>query len=316
MTGFAPDYRKEDVDCPHCGSSGWDYFLTGEDDLTGIKGEFAYVKCRSCRLVYQNPRLTMDEVKRFYTDSYIAHRKTGGFGLLTPLYNWAMEKHDREKVRLIKPYVSLNSYSSVLDVGCAVGTFLLMLRKVYGCGRITGVDFKDMSYYPGFNEIDFCQGTFHEQQLSPDSYDLITMWHFLEHDYYPRESLQKAREFLKRKGVLVIEVPRLDSVTYKLFKSRWPGVQAPQHTALYSKDSLLNMVSDEGMAVVDYLPYGAFPAYFYVFSGIAFKVLKGKGMDPHRIVIPYFLGQLLLAPIMAFHKHLNLSMQTVILKKM
>jgi SAM-dependent methyltransferase len=265
-------------------------------------------------MVYQNPRLSIDDVKSFYTDHYIAYRKNKEFGPLTPLYNWAMAKHDRNKIKLIKPYIALNSDSCVLDVGCAVGTFLLMLKKMYHCS-IVGVDFKDTSYYPGFSEIDFHLGLFHEQRLPADSYDLITMWHFLEHDYYPVESLQKAQECLKDHGILVIEVPRLDSLTYKLYGSRWPGVQAPQHTALYSKTHLLGIVEKQGFKVVDYLAYGAFPAYFYVFAGAAFKILKGRGLNLERAIFPYFSGLLLLAPILLFEKHLNLSMQTVLLKK-
>jgi 2-polyprenyl-3-methyl-5-hydroxy-6-metoxy-1,4-benzoquinol methylase len=314
MNKMHSEYKKEDVNCYLCGSNRSDYYLTGEDDLTGIPGKFTYVMCRSCGMIYQNPRLSIDDVRLFYTDDYIAHRKNKRFGLLNPLYNWAMEKHDRDKIKLIKPYIALNSGSRVLDVGCAVGTFLVMLKKKYNCG-IAGVDFKDTSYYPGFDEIDFYQGLFHDQKLPANSYDLITMWHFLEHDYYPRESLRKAQECLKDDGTLIIEVPRLDSITSRLYGSRWPGVQAPQHTALYSKKHLLEMVGKEGFKVVDYLAYGAFPAYFYVFSGAAFKVLKGKGLNLKKAIFPYFSGQLLLAPVMFFEKHLNLSMQTVILKK-
>ncbi len=315
MDNSTPGYRREEIPCYLCGSSRSDYYLTGEDDLTGMKGAFPYVKCRSCGLVYQNPRLVIDDVKTFYTDDYIAHRKKAGFGVFTPVYNWVMEKHDRDKIGLATRYIPLHSESSVLDVGCAVGTFLLMARRLYGC-RIAGVDFKDTSYYPGFDQIEFHQGLFHEQALPADSYDLVTMWHFLEHDYHPVQSLRKAWECLKPSGTLAIEVPRLDSVTYRLYGARWPGVQAPQHTVLYSKKSLLHMVEAHGFKVIDYLPYGAFPPYFYIFSGIAFKILRGRGMNLRKVALPYVMGQALLAPVMIFQKHLNLSMQTVILRKM
>jgi len=314
MNRSIPDYKTENVSCYLCGDSQSDCFLTGEDDLTGMPGRFTFVRCRSCGMIYQNPRLSIDDVKPFYTEDYIAHRKNRKLGTLTPLYNWAMGKHDRDKIRLIKPYVQLNSGSCVLDVGCAVGTFLLLLKERFNCS-IVGADFKDTSYYPGFSEIDFHLGLFHEQKLPAASYDLITMWHFLEHDYYPLESLQKAQECLKDNGILIIEVPRLDSVTYRLYGSRWPGVQAPQHTVLYSKRHLLEIVKKQGFNLVDYLAYGAFPAYFYLFTGASFKILRGRGLNLKKAILPYFLGQLVLAPFMLFEKHINLSMQTAILRK-
>ena len=64
--------------------------------------------------------------------------------------------------------------------------------------------------------------------------------------------------------------------------------------------------------MVDYLPYGAFPAYFYVFAGAAFKLLRGRGLNLSRAIYPYFFGQLLLSPVLLFERKLNLAMQTVV----
>jgi hypothetical protein len=107
-------------------------------------------------------------------------------------------------------------------------------------------------------------------------------------------------------------VPRLDSVTWRLYRERWPGLQAPQHTVLFERKSLLAMVERAGLEVVDYLPYGAFPPYFYVFAGAAFKLLKGKGLNLNRAILPYFLGQALLLPMLLLERRLNLAMQTVV----
>lgn len=54
------------------------------------------------------------------------------------------------------------------------------------------------------------------------------------------------------------------------------------------------------------------PPYFYLFSGAAFKLLKGRGLNPSRAIYPYFLGQALLSPVLLFQRQLNLAMQTVV----
>jgi SAM-dependent methyltransferase len=212
---------------------------------------------------------------------------------------------------LVRKYVSLDSQSYVLDVGCGAGTFLQMAHDELGVAA-SGVDFKDLTHLPSFSNIDFHLGLFYEQPFADQRFDLITMWHFLEHDYDPVRTLIHARELLRDDGLLVVEVPRLDSVSQTLFKERWPGLQAPQHTALYSRKTLLAMVEKAGLELVDYLPYGAFPAYFYLFAGTAFKILKGRGLNLSRAIYPYFLGQLLLLPLLLFEKKLNLAMQTVV----
>src|SRR5262249_30295613 len=194
------------------------------------------------------------------------------------------------------------------------GTFLVRLRDRHGC-TVTGVDFKDLSGLPSMRGVDFRCGLLHEQQLPEGGFDLITMWHFLEHDYEPATSLATALRLLAPGGQLIIEVPRLDSVSWWLFRERWPGLQAPQHTMLFSKKTLVPFVQKAGWEVVEHLPYGAFPPYFYLFAGVAFKVRKGRGIDLATAIYPYFLGQLLLTPLLLFGRHLNLAMQTVVCRK-
>jgi SAM-dependent methyltransferase len=303
----------EDVACYLCASSKCSEYLVGEEDLTGKDGNFLYVKCDNCGLVYQNPRLPISGIKEFYDSEYIAHRKKKDWGRLTPLYEWAMNKHDRDKDKLVKRYVKLNRNTEVMDVGCAVGTFLLHLKKKYDC-KISGVDFKEGLDYPGFDKIRFYEGLFYEQDIPAASYDLVTMWHFLEHCYDPNKSLAMAHKVMKDDGKLIVEVPRLDSLSAKMFGRKWPGVQAPQHTALYSKKTFMQMLEKQGFVVEAYLPYGAFPPYFYLFAGSYFKTI-GKGLKLDRIIAPYFTGQFLLSPILLFQKYLNLSMQTLVCRK-
>lgn len=304
-------YKFESVNCYLCGADNDELLLVGEEDLTGKIGNFQYVRCRDCGLSYQNPRVHMEQIKDFYDSEYIAHRKKKDWGPLTPLYERAMTKHDRDKEKIISQYVRLNADSRVLDVGCAVGTFLLYLKDQYQC-FISGVDFKDDLSFPRFDEIDFHNGLFYEQEnLQKNSYDLITMWHFLEHCYDPMASLEKAKSLLKQDGKLIIEVPRLDSLSYTLFKNKWPGVQAPQHTVMFDKEHFISIAEKAGLKVSHYLPYGAFPSYFYLFAGSYFKIF-GKGLDLDKIVAPYFAGQLLLKPLLLFEKKLNLAMQTIV----
>jgi SAM-dependent methyltransferase len=312
--GDAPFF--EEVRCYGCGAlaSSSVPFVIAHDDLTGKPGSFTFVRCSQCDLAYQNPRVHLAHIKSFYDDEYIAHRKKTDWGVLTPLYERAMNKHDRDKEKLVRRFVDLGADSNVLDVGCAVGTFLAHLKKVTGC-NVSGVDFKDLKHAPTMRDVDFHCGLFYEQPLARDHFDLVTMWHFLEHDYDPMRSLAKARDIVKPDGRIVIEVPRLDSKTFSLYGDRWPGLQAPQHTVLFDKKALLSFVKRAGLEVVEYLPYGAFPAYFYIFTGALFHVLKGKGLDLDRWVAPYFVGNLALSALMLFEKQLNLAMQTVVCRR-
>lgn len=312
----APDASAfEWVACYGCGGESRRDFLTAQDDLTGKPGTFRFVTCLDCGLVYQCPRLHLSKIAAYYDDDYVSHRKRTDWGLLTPLYERAMSAHDRAKVALVRRHVELSARSEVLDVGSGSGTFLQRVRAETGA-RVTGVDFKDLSHLPWYRDVDFRRGLFYEQDLPRGGFDLVTLWHFLEHCYDPRRTLDTARDLLREgTGRLVIEVPRLDSVSFRLFRGRWPGLQAPQHTVLFTKEQLLRFVREAGLEVVEHLPYGAFPPYFYLFTGAAFLYRRGRGLDLTKVVAPYFLGQALLAPVLAFERRLNLAMQTVVCRR-
>jgi SAM-dependent methyltransferase len=308
-----PD-QFETVTCYYCGAAECDDFISAQEDLTGKPGDFRFVTCAACGLRYQNPRIRLEYIGRYYDDEYIAHRKKGDWGMLTGFFNYVMDRHDRQKDKIVRRYVTLGPASEVLDVGCAVGTFLQKMRALYGA-KVSGVDFKDLTWHPGLRDVEFHCGLFYEQDLGRDRFDLVTMWHFLEHDYDPLRTLKCARDVLKPDGRLIVEVPRLDSLTFRLYRRRWPGLQAPQHTVLYDREMLLRAARKAGFEVLDYLPYGAFPAFFYVFAGAAFTLLRGRGLNLSKAIYPYFLGQIVLAPLLAFERQLNLAMQTVVCRK-
>jgi 2-polyprenyl-3-methyl-5-hydroxy-6-metoxy-1,4-benzoquinol methylase len=304
----------EAVSCYLCGSRASKDFVEAEDDLGGTPGRFRFVRCLNCNLAYQNPRVPLDRIGAYYDDTYIAHRKKRNWGVLTPLFERAMNKLDADKAAIVGRYTELAPGAEVLDVGCAVGTFLAHLKTRHGINA-AGVDFKDLSSAETLRDVEFHCGLFYEADLAANRFDLVTMWHFLEHDYDPMRSLATAHRVMKPGGTLVIEVPRLDSRTFTWFGDRWPGLQAPQHTVLYDRDALLRAVRRCGFEVVDYLPYGAFPAYFYLFTGAAFRLLKGRGLNLDKAIVPYFIGQPLALPLTLFERRLNLAMQTVICRR-
>ena len=90
--------RMEENPCPCCGGRDAGFFAEAEDDLTGKPGRFRFVRCHGCDLVYQRPRIVLEDIGAYYDNEYIAHRKKTDWGVFTPLYTWGMEGHDRRKV--------------------------------------------------------------------------------------------------------------------------------------------------------------------------------------------------------------------------
>lgn len=304
----------EEVPCPGCEAQLPAPFREARDDLHGTPGRFRFVRCRACELVYQSPRIRADLIERYYDETYLAHSNTQGairWGPLRPLVARAFGRHDRRKLALVERALALGPGQRVLDVGSGAGSFLARLVEARGVSG-TAVEFKDLRHLPDYAQLEFRHGTAAEASLEDAAYDLATLWHVLEHDYEPRQTLAAIRRALRPEGRCLIEVPCLGSLSDRLYGERWPGLQAPQHTILFSKESLIRFVEESGFEVLEYLPYGAFPAYFYLFAGAAFQVRVGQGLDFARAAPAYFLGRALAAPLLLFERRLNLAMQTLI----
>ena len=114
-----------------------------------------------------------------------------------------MDKLDADKDRIVSRYVTLDARSEVLDVGCAVGTFLQRLRQRYGATRGRRRLQGSARAIRRSRGVEFHCGLFYEALLAAERFDLVTMWHFLEHDYDPLRSLRTARRVLKPGGTLV-----------------------------------------------------------------------------------------------------------------
>jgi len=264
----------EEVACYTCGARDALPFAVAEDDLTGRPGRFTYGVCRNCRLVFLAPRLKRDYAEAFYDLEYARRRGRADWGWLTPLYESMRERHDRAKRAFIERHVAAAGATAELDV------------------RIDNAPLGEIT--------------------ADARFDVITMWDFLQRQYDPLRSLTLARDLLAPGGRLVIETPTLDSRTWSLFGERWPGLQAPRHTVLFSRLTLEMMLEAAGLEVESYHAVGTLPPYLYVFAGAAFKLLKGHVPEGARLAPLFQLGRALFAPFAAATGQVSLATQVVV----
>ena len=253
-----------------------------------------------------SPRIPIDRIVDYYDDDYIAHRRKRNWGVLTPLFERAMRKLDVDKTRLVERYAELTPMSEVLDVGCATGTFLAHLRQRFGA-RVAGVDFKDLSGTASLEDVEFHCGLFYEAPLGDGRFDLVTMWHFLEHDYDRRQPARRAgaetrgRLASKSRG----SIARLPLVRRPL--------AGPRRRSTRSSSTARACGWCGGRVRGNRLPVGR-SWRIYLFTGVAFRILKGRGLNLDRAIVPYFLVRRC-SPRLLFERRLNLAMQTVVCRR-
>jgi SAM-dependent methyltransferase len=233
--------------CPVCASAATRFLLRNSDFLFGTTDcEFTVYRCTACAACFQHPLPPADILRQAYPEAYwwiVDDSRPSLAARLEKVYRETVLRHHVRVARRHFP----GPAPRVLDVGCGSGTFLDMLRRRTG---VTGEGLESSAaaarrarevYGLAIHTADLDTAEF-----PPGSYDLITMFHVLEHLPRPHETLRKIRGWLAAGGVLLIQVPNVSSWQSGWFGRRWTGIDLPRHLVNFSPVALRRTLADSG----------------------------------------------------------------------
>ncbi|MCO1578805.1 class I SAM-dependent methyltransferase [Crossiella sp. SN42] len=243
--GVAKFFEPRRADCPWCGSTDLATHLRLPDLLQHKPGEFTLDRCRACTHIFQNPRLTIAGLDFYYRDFY------DGLGedKLDKLFA-ARGVAYRPRAEMLRPFAEPESW---LDVGTGHGHFCNAARQVWPQTTFDGLDITEgveLAEHRGWVDRGY-RGLFPELAAEiHESYDVVSMYHYLEHSRDPRQELEAALKVLKPGGHLMIEVPDPESRWGKLLGKWWLPWLQPQHLHFVPIGNLRAALSEMGFTVV------------------------------------------------------------------
>jgi 2-polyprenyl-3-methyl-5-hydroxy-6-metoxy-1,4-benzoquinol methylase len=227
-----------DANCILCGSP--------ERSILIRQDEWSVYRCDGCGLGLLDPRPDANELGDLYGDGYFDDQYGHGLAFGSP----EMQKRLLQESHRIRFFRRVKQSGKVLDIGCGMGYFLLACRDA-------GYDVEGMDISPDSAAyvrremgIPVVVGTIDGVDYPPESFDVITMWHFLEHAPDPRLYLKKAGRWLKRDGVLVVDVPNYAGTDARKTWARWKGWQLPCHLYHYTPATLKRLLANYGFGTV------------------------------------------------------------------
>jgi hypothetical protein len=253
---------KKIMFCPICHSSLINSIIKTKSQMHQNKEIFNFDQCQNCDFVFLNPRLPQEKLKHYYNSYYLPYRGSEAWGRFQSLVKKNQKKLDTKRVNLVKNYFKIQSESLIVDIGCGHPSFLKHCQQALGC-RTMGLDFSDEGWQgriEKFKDIQLMVGEISNlpKDLHPD---VITMWHYLEHDYKPYENLSYLRSISTPQTKLIIEIPNFDSSSRKKFGKNWAGWHTPRHTSLFSPQNISLLLKKSGWKVKDLFTYGTMDPY-------------------------------------------------------
>ena len=206
------------------------YIKTKDFLVTGEGFELLYDSKREILITSPQPAVE-NSLKYYDSDEYISHTDNKK-GLISFLYQLVKKNALQKKISLI---TSLNNGTgSLLDIGAGTGDFLKQAKK--RSWKISGVEPNSSARnLAAKKEINLKENI---SSFEGEKFDVITLWHVLEHLPNLDSTISKIEKLVKPGGVLIIAVPNYNSFDAKHYKSNWAAYDVPRHLWHFSRKSM------------------------------------------------------------------------------
>jgi SAM-dependent methyltransferase len=248
----------ETASCPLCGGERSELFHAAPDRFAPQSDSLYKIqRCLQCNMIYLNPRPVEEKSGRFYEHAdYLPFTGlTSSPSLFARVYELFRRANLRWKHRVVTEFLQRTSGNlplatyHLLDVGCGTGEFLAEMKaaswQVEGLER----DERAAKWAAEQHQISVTAGRVERLADSTQQYDLITMWHVLEHLYHPGQALEILAKRLRNDGYLLVAVPNIAGVDARVYKSNWVAHDAPRHVNHFSLETLSRLGSKHGLTL-------------------------------------------------------------------
>ena len=190
----------------------------------------------------------LDDLGLYYeSEKYVSHQLENK-SLINILYNFARTIMFHYKFKNLKPIVKPGG--KLLDIGCGSGDFLSFMEKnffdVFGVeNNNTALKICAKKKLKVYNSL---------EALSDKSFDVITLWHVLEHLPKPEEVIANIHDLLASNGVLVLAVPNFSSHDRLHYQHNWAALDVPRHRWHFTPEGLEQMLSKAGFKLQKTIP--------------------------------------------------------------
>jgi SAM-dependent methyltransferase len=96
--------------------------------------------------------------------------------------------------------------------------------------------------------IPVTSGDLHSLPEHAGPFDVITMWHVLEHLYDPAHAVKRLHGLLAKTGFLLVAVPNIGGIDAQVYRGNWIALDTPRHVNHFAASSLTRLLTGAGFS--------------------------------------------------------------------
>ncbi|WP_296618446.1 class I SAM-dependent methyltransferase [Marivirga sp.] len=257
-------------ECPVCSASNLRNHMVVKDHSVS-KESFNIMVCDNCNFHFTNPRPDKDEIGKYYeSEEYISHSDKAN-SPINLIYKIARKYALSTKKKLINS-VAKDKKGRILDYGCGTG-YLLETMKSDGW-KTFGIEPNDKARELASQKVKVKE-TIEQLDLKNKKFDIITLWHVLEHIHDLNSTIKTLKTILKEKGKIIIAVPNIESYEESIFGEEWAAYDVPRHLYHFSQDTMKTLMLKHGLKIKQIYPM-KLDAYYISLLSNKYKFKKNK----------------------------------------
>ena len=268
-------------ECPLCGSGKLLYQFSCKDQFA--TGElFDICKCEDCSFVFTQNVPDESEIGRYYeSPTYISHSDTNK-GFVNRCYHLVREIMLRRKASLVDSLVD-GSKTSLLDYGAGTGYFARAMQRLDW--DVTAIEKSEQARQYSKEQFGFeMQSVDALKDCEDGCFDVVTMWHVMEHIQNINEFWDELYRILDDNGIAVIALPNSASYDAQAYREHWAAYDVPRHLWHFTPSTVMKFGRKHGFILERQytMPFDGF--YISMLSerykGSKLSVIKGawKGL--------------------------------------